>query len=456
MSKYKLIFCIMALTALLLGVGCSDRGSGLPNATDYDNESGLYPSGDHSFDIHLALQLGNINEMWLGATYIPKEAFGPPHGTYKPVPTLILLAPQDGDKLYYFRAGLLELVNDMISAGEIGPMVIHCPSNTSAFGGMFYGNSLLAGEVDSILSLDILDEYFPTAIPATIQQKSALGIGGVGMGAYGALRAALTNTGVDGSRFSSVSVADGPLDFDGTSGSGGLIDFFGVALSEQQALLRYNTLEIISVDTSASGIDTVFGEPVDTFTFRKFDTGDAFVTLPVSRLFIGGSVAFSPHDTVMGNLNWDNSLQLTDPDRATLNNRGAAGTIITDSTTMIDGLIGRGSQPWCYHLPFDSTGAVSSTIWPLWMSNNIDSLYVAAGGNALDNTKIWIGNNPASKWNYGTMTSSFTSFIQSELPASSVTVHQYNGIGQTGSTDESVYDILREMLKFHSDNFYAQ
>ncbi len=503
MPKYKLIFCILALATLILGVGCSDRGSGLPSASDYDSQTGFNPQGDHIYDIHLALQLGNITEMWLGATYIPKEAIAG-FGNYQPVPTLILLPPQGGDKLYYFRAGLFEMATEMISTGEIEPMVIHCPSNTAAFGGMFYGNSLLAGEVDSIISLDMIDEYLPERIPATIQQKSALGIGGIGMGAYGAMRAALKNTTADGSRFASVSVANGPLDFDGSTGNGGLMNLFDIALAEQLTLRMYTILEILgidtvemtidtssshvnesiaNIDTSVVGIDTTFdttinfdtvnaydsfvvdadtnwGDPIDTFTYRDFDTGDAFVTLPISKLFIGGSVAFSPHDIADSNLVWDNTKPVSDPARAVLNFKGDPGTIITDSSTMIDGLIGtRGSETWSYHLPFDSLGLFSSTIWSLWMANNIDSMYFADGGDALDGSKVWIGNNPGAgvtpdfDWSYGTMTTSFIDFMKTELPDSSLTIFNYSGVGASGTLNEATYDLVREMLKFHSGVF---
>ncbi|UCC44016.1 MAG: hypothetical protein JSU65_13030 [Candidatus Zixiibacteriota bacterium] len=459
MPRHLLLYSTLFVSALLLGlIGCDDRSSGLPTAASYNPYWGDWPLGDHSYDRDLALQLGNPDEMWLGATYIPEAAMPP---TSQTVPVLILLPPQDGDKFYYHRAGLLELAQELIATGEIEPMVIHCPANARAFGGMFYGNSLLAGMADSIISRDML-QWIYGIIPSSIETlKSKRGIGGVGMGAYGAFRAALKNTDADGSVFGSISVTDGPLDFDGASGSGGLIPLFPQALAEQPTLARYSVLGPESVDTVYLGNDTVIDTvwaPTDTFNLRAFDSGDVFTTLPLSRLFIGGSVAFSPHDT---QVDWEWFYWLYSP-RTGIYSRGGPDSIITDSSTMVDSLVGSSVDfqaltlrtLWAYHLPFDSVGNVSNVIWPLWMRNNLDSLYWQAGANPFRETNIWIANNADTKWNYGAMTKSWIDFLKGSLGEDGITVHEYSGIeGSPVTEDEQLYDLLREMLIFHSNSF---
>lgn len=441
MPRHSYLIAVLLAVALLLGLGCEDRGLNLPTEAPYDGAWGSFPLSDHSYDSLLTLQLLNTNELWLGATYIPKVSMSPAFGgTDQPVPTLILLPPQDGDKFYYFQRGLLELAQELIATGEIEPMVIHCPANATAFGGFWYGDSYAAGRADAIIGDRMLNDYLFTRIPATVStQKSQVGIGGVGMGAYGAFRAALKHP----ESFGSVSGVDGPLDFDG-AGNTGLRSLFSAALAEQSTLTKYNILDTVT------GSPT-FGQPLDTFSFHAFDSGDGYISLPLSRLFIGGSIAFSLHQQRV-TWDYDASAPLYTGERGVIL---SVDSIITDSSTMIDSIQGYGNAVWAYHLPFDSTGAVADTIWPYWMRNNLDSMYVAAGTpfNGMD---IWVGDNPDAKWNYGEMTAQWINFLDAMKGAGgfNLQVHQYDSFSDNPVTgDEYVYDLLRQMLIFHSNSF---
>ncbi|HUV29556.1 MAG TPA: alpha/beta hydrolase-fold protein [Acidobacteriota bacterium] len=445
MPRHAVLFAIFLVSALLTVLGCDDRGTGVP-VTSYESW-GVWPTSDHSFDRDLALQLNNDGELWTGSTYIPSIAMPPPTGQSKPVPVLILLPPQNGDQLYFLRAGLLELAQEMIEAGEIVPMVIHCPANASAFGGFFYGNSMPAGRADSIIGDRMITEYLATRIPAIIETlRCKRGIGGVGMGGYGALRAAMKHPDM----FGSITVSDGPLDFDGADGNSGLMDLFDDALAEQLNIADYSKL-----DTSIVGIDTTIA-PIDTFTYRKFDSGRGLVTLPLSRLFIGGSLAFSPHDTLV---DWVYNYQ----GNYTINQRFS----ITDSSTLIDRLVGKIEDPqskWDFHLPFDSLGQVADSIWPLWMTNNLDSIYAqmstVVGYGPLDSINIWIGRNvgmtdgiPDAKWNYYEMTESWVNTL-TQVHGLNVNVYDYSSLdAEPVRDDEYAYDLLRQMLLFHSKCF---
>jgi len=478
MPRYVLILSMLAIaSALLLALGCNDRGSGIPSAP-YDTEWGLHPSADHSYDKDLALQLRNPDEMWSGSMYIPRVTMDLPHGENKKAPVLILLPPQDGNRYYFFKAGLFDLAQKMIASGEIQPMYIYCPRNAHAFGGFFYGNSMPAGRADSIIGSRMI-EYLKGRYPNIYPQASKHGIGGVGMGAYGAFRAALKHP----FAFASITVTDGPLDFDGPGDHTGFLDLFDEAVAEQQLLTAYNTLEpvftdigtlfdttydttldtiadtIIDIDTSidtSTIVDTNF-VPADTFTYKKFDSGDAYISLPLSRLFIGGSLAFSPHDTFV---DWEyyymGSYEIFQK------------FSIDDSSTLISDLVHREyGDPadtefdFDFHLPFKDTAGTaypyfqpSPVIWPLWMRNNLDSLHESAPYfKPLRDVDIWIATNPEAKWNYYDMTQSWISTL-TETFGYDVDVHIYGSFTDEPLTDDAyLYDLLREMLIYHSESF---
>jgi hypothetical protein len=437
MFRYLSIVLVL-VTLLMLATGCENRGDGVVGSA-YEKWQQT-PNADHSYDSLLAWQLGNLNELWLGSAYLPKVMFRRPIGEDKPVPMLILLPPQDGNKDYFFQAGLLELAQELIDNGEIQPFAILCPSNAQAFGGMMYGQSEPAGLYDDLIGARMIDWFRGWVDGSIIDLPEKRGIGGFGMGSYGAFRALLKHP----DKFGSISVSDGPLDFDG-SGNTGLKDFFLAAIREQDLLTRYHELVISSIDTNVVGIDTTFDTsfaPADTFTFQKFDSGDGFVTLPLSRLFIGGSIAFSPHDTGVV-WDWHPEEPLGDPAR----NQLISTEVITDSSTLITNLTDSLSD---YHLPFDSDGVEAPAIWALWMNNNLDNLYTPG---SLDGIKVWIANNAAAKWNYGEMTASWIDFLRTQVPDSMLTVHPYSGFDGPVVNDEYTYDLLREMLKFHSKAF---
>ena len=194
------------------------------------------------------------------------------------------------------------------------------------------------------------------------------------------------------------------------------------------------------------------------FTYNEFDSGNAVISLPISRLFIGGSLAFSPHDTLV---DWTyNALQ-----DYVINQKFS----IDDSSTLISELIRRPYNPpdgepdslydFHFHLPFaDTTGTGSSVFqpspvtWPLWMRNNLDSLHAQAGGSPLTGVNIWVAHNPDAKWNYYQMTESWIQTLEAQ-PGYTVQKHMYSGFDSPITGDEALYDLLREMLIFHSESF---
>jgi hypothetical protein len=428
-------YCLfgVVLAALLTGWGCSDRGT---NIAKYDavERWGINPLANHVFDTLLALQIRNESQLLLSASYIPKEAF--PAGGSKPIPSLILLAPEEQDKFYYFNHGLLDLLQEMTQSGEIQPMFVYCIGNDQVFGGYWYGNSAPGGYYDGIIAASDsggLPFYVENiACPATINSASKRGIGGVGTASYGVFRALLKHPGV----YSSVSVTDGPLDFDGDDGVSGLIPQFKTAMNEQYAFRR-------------TGRENV-----------KFDS---LTPSPISRILLGGAFAFSPEDTAV-------SFQYTStgPDTARKVKIILNSTItVNDTFTVVRNLVASGKS---YH-QFDPTmpffidadihggiphlpGDIYAPIWGLWMRNNLDSLYDQAGATPLAGVNMFFATSAESPFNYYSMTQSWITTLEAKGLGAQITKQPFAGVnGVPAGEGAYLYDLLRKMLKFHSDNF---
>ena len=478
MQKYLILIAGVLIIAAVM-FGCDDRGTGISPVDMGNLETwGVSPVYGHVFQPALTLQMRNSTEQLLHSMYIPPEAL-----EGKPVPLLVLLAPETGNRFYYFQSGLLELIRELTASGQIQPMVVYCMANDQTFGGYFYGNSDPAGRYDSIFNSDgllwseggrdDLLEFIHTFVPATIDLSSKRGIGGVGQGAYGAFRAVIKNPGM----FSSISVADGPLDFDGGA-NGGLRGLFSDALAEQKEYyyrvdplidtLKDTTFvpgtnyDAVWIDTSMVGgnavIDTTWVD-FDTLPFDYYRDFDTSQTMPLSMMFMGGAFAFSPNDTLITYT------------RSTIANRYVMISNVTqfqiangslpgggDSTTLISSLIKPDSYShnldMDFHLPFDSTGAVYTPIWERWIGNNLENMYWAQGGRPLDGTKMFFATNRNARWNYDQMTQSWITFLREVGYGDSITVYPYDSYDDRPVVnDEYLFDLLRQMLIFHSDHF---
>jgi len=454
MLRYLVILTGLAIVLAVVS-GCDDRGTNI-QPVDLDEQalrSGVDPSPSHAFTPELTLQIRNSQELLRGAAFLPFDATS--MGQQRPIPLLILLAPEGGNQFYYFKAGLAELARELMASGEIQPMVIYCMSNDQTFGGYFYADSDPAGHYDEIFRYtpgdgdDDLLEYLHRFYPATIKQASKRGIGGVGQGAYGAFRAAIKNPGV----YSSISVTDGPLDFNGSDDVSGLIGLFDDALVEQHANYALNP------DTN------IAGDPLPFDFNRHFDSS---LTMPISQMFIGGSFAFSPNDTLIDYDRIVDTTYGTNPDTIYTTMRlvnvvqyQIADSTLPgggDSTTFISGIVRADSRTrfvnMDFHLPFDNTGFTYGPVWSRWMANNLENMHEAAGGNPLTGVSMWFGTNRHARWDYYDMTQSWISYLRTPGFNYAVEEYEYSSFTDDPITgDEYLFDILREMLIFHSNNF---
>jgi hypothetical protein len=475
MQKY-LILLASVLVVVAVMYGCEDRGSGMISTDlgELQNYPGVDPSPSHVFDPALYLQLRNSTQQLLGSAYVPPEAIDG-----EPVPLLVLLAPETGNRFYYFKAGLSELVRELTASGQIKPMVIYCMANDQTLGGFFYSNSTPAGFYDSIFNSDGVDwtaggrddllEYLHKFYPATIQQASKRGIGGIGQGAYGAFRAIIKNPGL----YSSISVADGPLDFDGGSG-GGLTGLFDDALAEEENFYytTYPFVDTLKDTTFVSGtpydviwVDTIDASTFDT-TWVNFDTVpfsyhrdfDTSYTIPLSMMLIGGSFAFSPNDTRIDYTRNSSANPPTSFTQYQIYDGTAADSL--DYTTFIGGIVKKDFNSHYidmdFQLPFDSNGNLYAPIWNnYWMPNNLENLYNAQGGRPLDGVKMFFATNPNARWNYYQMTQSWISFLKEDYADTCFQIYPYSNYASDDPvvSDEYLFDVLRQMLIFHSNNF---
>ena len=84
------------------------------------------------------------------------------------------------------------------------------------------------------------------------------------------------------------------------------------------------------------------------------------------------------------------------------------------------------------------------------MENDLSTLMADAPADALSDVNIFIATSSQAKWYYHEMTEAWISNLGSNVDE----VYRYQGYGGNPATDNQyVYDLLRRMLKFHSDNF---
>ncbi|MDF1543920.1 MAG: alpha/beta hydrolase-fold protein [bacterium] len=421
----KYLFITFGL-ALLLLAGCSDRGTNVPVTADSDfirtpQDFRIVPSV-HDFYPELTFQIRNEFRLQEMATYIPEASVPPPYGTAEAVPLLVLLPPQDRNQYYYFNHGLQELADEMIAEGIIRPMIITCLSNDKVFGGYFFaGSSPFAGDYDGIIGGSLID-YLNTQFPL-LDSPAKRAIGGFGQGAYGAMRAAILNP----NTFTSIAVGDGPLDFDGPFGNSGLMSLFDDALTEQG---------------------------LDASTYRSFDSSGVW---NVSRLFIGGAMAFTPHITDV----WWTRINIFAPgfpDPIGFQTQIDSVFINSDTVTLIQNKYQHKNLDIGFHLPFDGNGNAYPPVWNIWLDNNLENImeYFRStyGATPLSEADIMVFSSKEARLGFNEQTQSFVETLKNPPYSFDVQTKEYMGSdGNPATHDQYLYELMREMLIFHSNNF---
>lgn len=434
MAKYKYITFVIALLALALMWGCSDR---TVDTDPLEIAEGFNSPKNHVFKGELLFQLRNDFQLIQFNVYVPKAAMPTElGGEERPMPYLILLPPEGEDRDFFYNHGIRQLADDLITKGLIEPMTIVMMSNEfRTFGTFFYagrefapvpadgldpGYSYGAGHYDQILG-DSLINYLETSYFSWLKQgdPTQRAIGGLGTGAYGAFRVALRKPGL----FGSVSGVDGPLDFDGSDGSSGLISLMDSVFVEQPELTS----------------DSLFRANIDSSRVN-----------PITRMFMGGSLAFSPHDTLM---RWEERINVNGQLVITIDTttRGKDGYIITDSSSLIEHIITAGDFDLDFHMPFTYTDRPYLPIWnDFWLPQNLENMYI---GTEFNNVDVFIGSSTQARYTFRDQTMSWANTLQDINP----TVFELTGYdGYANTEHQYTYDMLRELLIFHSNSFQAE
>lgn len=313
-------------------------------------------------------------------------------------PSLYLLHGFLGDHRYFKGLFMLgDILNEMISTGEIEPMIIVTPDCWNIFGGSFYTNSpedpalgiSFSGNfedfiVDSLISYVTFNFNVDTA-------SARRGISGHGMGGYGALTLAMKHPEL----FSSVSSMSAPVAFDS------LVGLFDSIYAE-------------------NGFDPD-SLPEDTAWFYSIEPSR---DRPLTSMIFAMGAAFSPHAV----LNSDTSLfhRVVDID-----------------------------FPFGVDLPFNIDGTLNDSLWQnLWLPNDPLTMLNFIGYTALDGKLIYIdcGDSDDMIMNLHLQNWAFTQALASlGLDYEYIEYSGYPGVDAGHST--FIADRLREVLKFHSQAF---
>ncbi len=421
-KKFISTYSIIIIVALILG--CTDRGTNInePNV-------GIRPVNEvnwitwHLFAEDLGLSMFTTVKTSPVIKFKPYTPIGyEGRGAGPPYPVLYLLPPFGGTQNYFFNRGLVAVADKMIAEGEIQPMIIVSIDGSSGYGGISYGDSWSGGryaraigqirnEGDEGSLIDYMDFVYNTDTAAAATGRA---ISGFGLGGYGALKIAVTNS----QNFSAVSAVSAPLDFDGAGGNGGLKTLFKNIIS----------------DLNASGA-------IPYSQYKNLDSADHKALAEI----IAMACSFTPY------VDYDTLLWTAVPDTIFYANDTF---YFPDTNTLVHA--GGSVQ---FVLPFDSAGNAYDTVWNIWLDNNISSL-LNVYPSALDSMYIKLFIADDEGYGFNEQTRSFADYLGTYLTGRGINRGidslVFNGYEDYPATmDNFVYDILPALLKFHSDHFIA-
>ncbi|OQX90810.1 MAG: hypothetical protein B6D58_09425 [candidate division Zixibacteria bacterium 4484_95] len=314
------------------------------------------------------------------------------------MPTLYLLHGFNGNHSYYKDLFILkETLDEMISNGEIVPMVVVTPDCDNAFGGSFYVNSPVddslgisfAGNFEDFMTAELIDYITFNFNVDTVSAKR--GIGGHSMGGYGALTLAMKHPDL----YSSVSSMSAPVTFDS------LVVLFDSIYAE-------------------NGFDPD-SLPDDTTWFYSIEPSP---DRPLTSLIFAMGAAFSPHAS-------------SNPD-----------------TSLFHRVIDT-NFPFGVDLPFNIDGSLNDSLWEnLWLPNDPLTMLETGGYTALEGKPVYLdcGDSDDLIPNMHLQNRVFAQALESyNLDYEYIEYSGYPGVDADHIT--FVADRLREVLKFHSQAF---
>ena len=242
-----------------------------------------------------SLDSTSLQDGELGRTiyvYTPPGYIKGDPGQNRPYPVLYLLHDFGGDHNQFETYNLSTLADDLITKGEIKPMIIVTANASNMFGLLMYADGSPGGDYESMIVPELIGRAIAVGgyklhTEAGLNGRDARAIGGLGFGGQAAIKLAIKYP----EFFSSVSAMNGPLAFAGDGGT---------TTEGFQGLFKYYFVE--------NGIT-----PGNYEVYKNVPHNDAGGhSTPVTDMLIAMSAAFSPtpdpnflrpwslHDTVPG------------------------------------------------------------------------------------------------------------------------------------------------------------
>lgn len=398
----KKILALIIIAAAVVFSGCSNRQT----PVDANQPSGLYSIYAITSQalLNSAMQEYPRREILI---YTPPGYNEYDHRTNYPV--LYLLHDYGGDQNYYRGLyGLAETMDELINSGEIDPMIVVTPDASTGLGGGFYTNSpdTLAGYPGQSYGgymADFIDEVIDSVDMTynTIRDYRYRGISGHGMGGYGAIKLAMQLL-----RFGSASSMSGPLSFYGS----------------------------YPADTTFLGFVSMFPAMFNENGFTPGDTAGFYAITPgtgkiLTNMMFAMGAAFTPHDPA-------------DPDTTFAHS-------FTNPLTAFNGKV---------DLPFDVNGNLASSVWDLWMLNDVTTMYRSGLGDIFDLqvVDLYVDAGAEDNFYFNLQSRVFGIYAADAFTEPTISHYEiYSDYGNNLPADHFtlIGDRLKDVIKFHNESF---
>lgn len=359
----------------------------------------------------------------------------------QPFPVLYLLHDFDGDAKYFEQYNLQAIMDDLYRKGEIGRMMVVTVDASNYFHGSYYRNSPASGRYGDLIG-SVIAHVERTFRVYTQGGRGARAISGHGMGGFGAMRFAMDRPDL----FGAVSSMSGPLSLGGADGASGV----------------FNWVDSIFVENNVTPGDFSAYQQI----FPSFDR-------KYTRRLVAMAIAFSPHtlerlvraepeDTCYVCLKplglcFDSSeytpcSPCSTYVRVTLDSTTIQFPTLEKKRSCVSNTTFTNPAPLGVDLPFNSRKAPQEGVWALWRSQDIKSSF-AANPHIFDSTAVYFDcgiDDDERDWGYIYQNRDF----HSAMAGYPHVYEEYAGFGGVpAGHSQFLQDRLREILKFHDQNF---
>lgn len=359
----------------------------------------------------------------------------------QPFPVLYLLHDFDGDAKYFEQYNLQGILEDLYRNGEIGRMMVVTVDASNFFHGSYYRNSAASGQYADLVG-SVIAHVERTFRVYTQGGRSARAIAGHGMGGFGAMRFAMDRPDL----FGAVSSMSGPLSLGGADGNSGVFNWVDSVFAENNV---------------TAGNDSAY--------LQIFPSWDRKYT----RRLIAMAIAFSPHaleqlvlpaprDTCwvckrpLGICDGPWQYEPCAPCSSFTQNDAYSTTIkfatLEKKRTCVDTVLFINPKPLGVDLPFDSRREKIAAVWPLWLSQDIKSCYVA-NPHIFDSTAVYFDcgvDDDEREWGYISQNRDFNT----AMAGTPHVYKEYQGFGGVpAGHSQFLQERLREIIKFHDKQF---